>query len=150
MTKTLRIAVADDEVDIRNYFRKLLPRLGHQAVALASNGRELIEQCRTEHPDLVITDIHMPEVDGDEAARIVFQERQIPSILMSARLAAAHPRCAVASYVWGYLAKPLQQAEVGMLIERALQRSVDQNQPASTEAGAAAEPARDGNPSSAG
>ena len=90
MSKILRIAVADDEIDIRDYFRKLLPRLGHKVVALASNGRELIEQCRAEHPDLVITDIQMPEVDGDEAARVVFQEHQIPSILMSAHLDAAH------------------------------------------------------------
>jgi len=138
MSKTLRIAVADDEVDIRDYFRKLLPRLGHQVVALASNGRELIEQCRAAHPDLVITDLHMPEVDGDEAAQMVFQESQVPSILMSAQFDAAHPRCAVASHVWGYLAKPFRQADVGMLIERALQRYADQDQTAPPEAGAAA------------
>jgi len=142
MTRTLRIAVADDEVDIRDYFRKLLPRLGHQVVAQAANGRELIEQCRAEHPDLVITDIHMPEIDGDAAARVVYQEYQIPSILMSAQLDAAHPRCAVASHVWGYLTKPLRQAEVCRLIERALQRHVDQVQTAPTVT-EAAEPARE-------
>jgi CheY-like chemotaxis protein len=46
MTRALRIAAADDEPDVRDYFRWLLPRLGHQVVAVAQTGRELIEQCR--------------------------------------------------------------------------------------------------------
>ena len=46
MTQPLRIAVADDEPDVRDYFRRILPRLGHQVVAVARTGRELVEQCR--------------------------------------------------------------------------------------------------------
>ena len=64
----LRILVADDEPDMRDYFRKVLPRLGHTVVAAAETGAELIAQCRTHRPDLVITDIKMPELDGIDAA----------------------------------------------------------------------------------
>ena len=46
MNRALRIAVADDEPDMRDYFRKILPRLGHQVVSAAETGRELLEQCR--------------------------------------------------------------------------------------------------------
>ena len=35
MTYGLRIAVADDEVDVRDYYQRILPRLGHQLVAMA-------------------------------------------------------------------------------------------------------------------
>jgi CheY-like chemotaxis protein len=41
--KPLRIVVADDEPDMRDYFLKILPRIGHQVVAAAQNGRELVD-----------------------------------------------------------------------------------------------------------
>ena len=57
MTPSLRIVVADDEPDMRDYFRKILPRLGHTVAAAAATGNDLIAQCRTHQPDMVITDI---------------------------------------------------------------------------------------------
>src|ERR1700693_1366418 len=81
---SLRIAVADDEPDMREYFQKSLLRLGHKVVAVAQNGQELVEQCRAFHPDLVITDIKMPDMDGIEAAVRIYRERPVPVILVSA------------------------------------------------------------------
>ena len=78
MTRTLRIAVADDEPDVRDYFQRMLPRLGHEVVAVASTGRELVELCREHHPDLIIADIRMPEMDGDEALHADLQRRPDP------------------------------------------------------------------------
>ena len=46
MTSGLRIAVADDEPEMRDFFEKVLPRFGHQVVAVAENGAQLIEHCR--------------------------------------------------------------------------------------------------------
>ena len=46
----------------------MLPLCGHQVVAIADTGRELVEHCRSLKPDLVITDIKMPDMDGIEAA----------------------------------------------------------------------------------
>ena len=45
MTRPLRIAVADDEQDMQDYFRTILPRIGHTVVAVAGTGRELIDRC---------------------------------------------------------------------------------------------------------
>ena len=42
MTESLRIAVADDEPDMRDYFAKILPRLGHRVVVLAALGDEAL------------------------------------------------------------------------------------------------------------
>jgi response regulator NasT len=84
MTPPLRIVVADDEMDMCDYFRKVLPRLGHTVVAAAETGTELIAQCRVHQPDLVITDIKMPGLDGIDAALKIYEERPIPVILVSA------------------------------------------------------------------
>ena len=53
MTHSLRVALADDESDLRGYCHKLLSRLGHQVVVVAENGRVLLEQCREARPDVV-------------------------------------------------------------------------------------------------
>jgi two-component system, response regulator PdtaR len=82
--RPLRVVIADDEPDMRDYFRKILPRLGHQVLACAQNGQELIDQCRTFHPDLVITDIKMPDIDGIDAATQIYRDGPIPVILVSA------------------------------------------------------------------
>jgi CheY-like chemotaxis protein len=82
----MRIAIADDEADIRQYFRRLLPRLGHEVIGEAKNGRELIEVCRNKHPDLIITDIRMgepDEIDGIQATAEIGRTQNIPVIIVS-------------------------------------------------------------------
>ena len=84
MDRHLRIAVADDELDMRDYLQAILPCFGHLVVAVASTGRELVEKCRQERPDLVITDIKMPDMDGIAAASQICKDFPIPVILVSA------------------------------------------------------------------
>lgn len=84
MSQILRIAVADDEPDVRDYFRVMLPRLGHNVVAIAANGRELVDMCSKQKPDLIIADVRMPELDGDMAIQEICQKQPTPFILVSA------------------------------------------------------------------
>jgi response regulator NasT len=84
MTTSLRIAIADDEPQMREFLLRVLPRLGHQVVAVAENERQLVEQCRRLLPDLIITDVKMPELDGFEACAQICRERPTPIILVSA------------------------------------------------------------------
>jgi AmiR/NasT family two-component response regulator len=122
MSEPLRIAVADDEPDMRDYFAKILPRLGHQVVAQARDGRELLEQCRALRPDLVITDIKMPEMDGIDAATALYKERPVPVILVSAFHDTELIERAEANHVLAYLVKPIKQADLGPVIALAMRR----------------------------
>jgi two-component system, response regulator PdtaR len=122
MNPSLRIAVADDELDMRDYFKKSLPRLGHQVVFAAQNGRELVEQCRALRPDLVITDIKMPEMDGIEAAVHIYRVRPIPVILVSAYHDPELIARAEAEHILGYLVKPIEQANLEPVIVLAMRR----------------------------
>ena len=123
MTESLRIVVADDEPDMRDYFKKILPRLGHVVVAVAQNGRELVEQCRTHRPDLVITDIKMPDMDGIEAACALYREQRVAIILVSAHHDPKLIRRAEADQVMGYLVKPIKQSDLEPAIALAIRRS---------------------------
>jgi response regulator NasT len=122
MTRSLRIAVADDEPDMRDYFRKILPRLGHQVVAVAENGRDLLDICRMAKPDLVITDIKMPDMDGIDAATLIYQEMPIPVILVSAYHEPELIERAEADHILGYLVKPIKQSDLEPTIALAMKR----------------------------
>ena len=122
MTRSLRIAVADDEPRMRDYFRKILPRLGHQVVGAAETGRELVELCRKAGPDLVITDIKMPDMDGIDAAVRIYQERPLPVILVSAYHDPELIARAEADHILGYLVKPIKQSDLEPTIALAMRR----------------------------
>jgi two-component system, response regulator PdtaR len=122
MTQSLRIAVADDEPDMRDYFRACLKRLGHQAVVVATNGRDLVEQCRALQPDLVITDIKMPDMDGIDAATRIYRERPVPVILVSAYHDPALVEHADTDHIQASLVKPIRQANLEHAIVLAMQR----------------------------
>ena len=122
MSQSLRIAIADDEADMRDYFRSILPHLGHKVVAAATNGRELVEQCRALHPDLVITDIKMPDMDGIDAATQLYKEMPIPVILVSAYHEPELIERAEADHILGYLVKPIKQSDLVPTIALAMRR----------------------------
>jgi response regulator NasT len=122
MSRHLRIAVADDEPDMRDYLREVLPRLGHEVVAVAENGRQLADQCEKVHPDLVITDIRMPDLDGIETSKEVNKSQQIPIILISAHHDSELLMRAAADHIMGYLVKPVKEADIKAAITMAMQR----------------------------
>ena len=122
MSQKLRIAVADDEADMREYFEKIIPRIGHEVVAVAQNGRELVELCRTVQPDLVITDIKMPEMDGIQASNEICRQTPVPVILVSAYHDGELIERAQNDHVLAYLVKPIKQADLEPAIAIAMRR----------------------------
>ena len=107
---------------MQKYFQEVLPRLGHQVVSVAGTGRELVEQCRASRPDLVITDIKMPDMDGIQAAVAIYQERPVPVILVSAYHDPELIQRAEADHIMGYLVKPIKQADLEPVIALAVRR----------------------------
>lgn len=121
-TWRLRIAVADDDPRVRDFFERALRLLGYDVVALAADGDELVAACRTCRPDLIITDVHMPKLSGAEAVRRIWQTQHVPAILITglpdAELVAGH----LAPHTPLYLAKPVPLVELRQAITRAAAR----------------------------
>jgi response regulator NasT len=122
MNGSLRIAVADDEADMRDFFSTILPTLGHQVVAVAKTGRELIEQCRELHPDLAVTDIKMPDMDGLDATREINRAGPMPVILVSAYSDDEYLERSKTDYILAYLVKPIKKADLSPAISMAMHR----------------------------
>jgi two-component system, response regulator PdtaR len=122
MNSSLRIAVADDEPDMRDYFLKCLTRMGHKVVVVAQNGQQLVEGCRAERPELVIPDIKMPDMDGIDAAVQIYRDRPVPVILVSAFHDAALIERSEGDHILGYLVKPIKQADLEPAIVLTMRR----------------------------
>ncbi|MFO0877091.1 MAG: response regulator [Gemmataceae bacterium] len=122
MNPSLRIAVADDEPDMRDYYSRILPRLGHRVVAVCATGLDLVAQCQVHQPDLVLTDIKMPDMDGIEAATRIYEVCPVPVILVSAHHDPESIRRAEADHIMGYLVKPIKQADLEPVIVLAFRR----------------------------
>lgn len=66
----IRILLADDHAMVRQGFRMILSTQGDlEIVGEASNGREVLELAEALHPDVVVMDVAMPELNGIEATR---------------------------------------------------------------------------------
>lgn len=122
MNPALNIAVADDEPRMREYYREMLARMGHRVIAAASTGRELIRACRDGRPDLIITDIKMPELDGIDAAVEIGRDEPIPVILVSAYHDEALFQRARSGDFFGFLVKPIKQDDLKAAIAIAMTR----------------------------
>ncbi len=73
MTKKTRILLADDHAVVRNGFRMILAaQPDMEVVGEASNGREVVEATSLLQPDVVVMDVTMPELNGIEATRRIF------------------------------------------------------------------------------
>jgi CheY-like chemotaxis protein len=71
----IRILIIDDHADTRNLLRFFLEHCGAQS-AVASNGQEALETIKTERPDLVISDLAMPHMDGYELMEKIQDSRR--------------------------------------------------------------------------
>ena len=121
MVASLRIAIADDERYVREYFRELMPRLGHQVI-LAEGGRQLADQCRLLQPDLAITDVRLPDMDGIAVAAEVNRTRPTPFILVSGYCDAEVLARAEADHIVAYLVKPVKQLDLEAALSLGLSR----------------------------
>jgi CheY-like chemotaxis protein len=83
MSQSLRIGVADDDAGYRAVIKEMLSSLGHTVVGLAENGEQLVEQCRSVRPDVLLIDLEMPVLDGLATAEEINADERIPIILVS-------------------------------------------------------------------
>lgn len=116
-----KILVVDDERQITRMLRAALQGSGYQ-VLMASNGIEALEQFESERPDLIITDLAMPEMNGLEFTRAVRRLSQTPIIVLSVRDSDAMKVSALDEGADDYLTKPFSTPELLARVRAHLRR----------------------------
>lgn len=122
MIGRLRIAIADDEADMRHFLCRILAIDGHQVVVVAETGRQLVRECHLEQPDLVITDIRMPDIDGLQALREICQIKAVPAIVVSAKSGDEMLIRACEESVFAFLIKPIKMDDLRPAVWLAMRR----------------------------
>jgi two-component system, response regulator PdtaR len=113
---TLRIAIADDDRDVRDFLERFLPILGHTVNSTATTGKELVEQCRQSVPDLIIADVKMPDMTGLEAVEAIAKDAAVPAILVTGHAVPAWLERAKELGVMAYLVKPVTEHDLAPAI----------------------------------
>lgn len=118
----LRVAVADDEPEVLATVVKMLESLGHEVTCTAATGRELVNHCLAGNIDLVMTDIRMPDMDGLEAAAVIYEKVRTPIIILSGHCDKELIERAEENHVFAYLMKPITSMQLEPAIALATRR----------------------------
>lgn len=115
-----KILVIEDQHDVRATIREMLVRGGHE-VTEAANGKDGLKMIEKQAPEVVITDILMPEMEGLETIRHIVKTRPLlPVIAYTASITTPYLQAALKfGAVYG-LYKPFKQAELLDTVRRAL------------------------------
>ncbi|MEJ2013264.1 MAG: response regulator [Anaerolineales bacterium] len=118
------IMVVEDDLALLEGIRELLELSGYR-VLIASNGKEALDLLEKERPDLIISDIMMPEMDGyafHSAVREISQLTSIPFIFLTARGEKSDIRRGRSSGVDDYITKPFDDEDLLAAIRGKLSR----------------------------
>ncbi|MGB9632796.1 MAG: response regulator, partial [Chloroflexaceae bacterium] len=105
----IRVMIVDDIVDTRDQLEKLLFfEKDIEVVAKAGNGREAVALAKQHHPDVVLMDINMPDMDGIAATEaILSQDPSVQVIIMSVQGETDYLRRAMLAGAREFLTKPI-------------------------------------------
>jgi len=117
----MKIILADDHHLVRAGLRRVLESFGgHEIVAEAQDGDELFALIREYKPDLVVTDLSMRRLNGDDAIRQIRTEfPSLPVIVVSMHADGHHVRSAMDAGASGYVVKEAAPVEVELAIKAA-------------------------------
>jgi PAS domain S-box-containing protein len=114
-----RVLLADDNAINRRVVKALLEKLGCE-VELAANGAEVLERFAEARPDLVLLDLEMPVLDGEQTARRIrsLGHRNLPILALSAHVLPEEVQRALEAGMQDFLSKPVSLAQ----LDRALRQ----------------------------
>ena len=115
-----KILIVDDEADMLESCARIIRRGGYSCIT-TSNSREALALFEREHPDLLITDLRMPGLDGLELLRQAKRiDPRIPVVVFTAYVSQASAREALEAGATSYLAKPFTADQLKQTVDRAL------------------------------
>jgi two-component system, NtrC family, response regulator HydG len=116
---TERILILDDEPDVAKSWVKVLESAGYRCLATTEpeEGLRLLE---SEHPDLLLTDLRMPGLDGMEMLRARQIDPQMPVVMLTGYASVESAVAAVKVGAFDYLSKSFSNDQLRLTVERAL------------------------------
>jgi response regulator NasT len=122
-SKKLRMVVVEDDPTSRLFLKEVIQlQLGHEVVAEAATGTDMVRTVLEHEPDLVIFDIHLPHIDGLEALRQIYQTRVVAAVAITGDREQDLVNRAMEEHVLAFLIKPVEIHQLGPAIQVAWAR----------------------------
>jgi DNA-binding response OmpR family regulator len=115
------ILVIEDETQMRRNICTILEMEGFQVIS-ARNGQEGLEKAQTQKPDLILCDLMMPELDGEQVFAAINDKSETPFIFLTGRGNTAFFRRELPAGAEGYLSKPISAEELLSVVNSHLPR----------------------------
>jgi DNA-binding response OmpR family regulator len=119
---TTTVLVVDDEKKLRNLLREYLEREGY-AVLEAADGQMALDLARAARPDLVVLDLGLPGLPGDEVARLLRKDGDLPIVMLTAKASENDRVAGLRLGADDYVVKPFSPRELVARVEAVLRRS---------------------------
>jgi two-component system KDP operon response regulator KdpE len=126
--QTIRILVVDDEPQIRRLLRATLTAHGY-TIAESASGADAILKATMEHPDLILLDLGLPDIDGTEVIERIREWSRVPIIVLSVRDREQDKIMALDRGADDYVTKPFGAGELLARIRAALRHKVQSEAP---------------------
>lgn len=110
-TSATPVLVIEDEVEIQKYLELSLQSHGYRVI-IAEDGRIGLQQAVAAHPELIILDLGLPDMDGRDVVQKIREWSQIPIIILSARGQEQEKILALENGADDYLTKPFSLGEL--------------------------------------
>jgi DNA-binding response OmpR family regulator len=114
------VLVVDDSRSFRQVMIRFLQMEGYEVI-VAAGGAEGLDKCRHHRPDLVVMDVHMPQMDGFAAVRELRSFSRVPVLMLSSGDPAAERGLGLKVGADAYLAKPFSGADFLMQVRDLMQ-----------------------------
>jgi DNA-binding response OmpR family regulator len=124
---TTTILVVEDELKLRDMLRAYFEREGWEVFSTAS-GAEAIVMADRAQPDLIVLDLGLPDVRGEEVAREVRTRSDVPIVMLTAKAAEADRVAGLELGADGYVTKPFSPRELVLRVAAILKRGRDEGQ----------------------
>ena len=123
----MRILIVDDEKTIRRFLKATLVSHGYN-VFEATNAKEALEYSVSSHPDAIILDLGLPDMDGIEVTRQIRKRAKTPIIILSVRENESDKIAALDAGADDYLTKPFNAGEMLARLRAVMRRLLPQNE----------------------
>lgn len=126
------VLVVDDEIRIRDLVRGYLERSGHQ-VLTAGSGAEALKVAARAVVDMVVLDLRLPDIPGEEVAREIRRRSDVPILMLTAKVNEHDRIHGLEVGADDYLTKPFSPRELVLRVDAILRRGRTQSKPESTK-----------------
>ena len=114
--ESLQILIAHSNSETLQLIRKAVLKQGHQIMGAVQTGEEIIQSCASQLPDIVISGVRMPDIDGIRALTLIGKETPVPGIIVTPKSDLELVETAALDHIMAWLVEPIRMVDLGPAI----------------------------------